>query len=152
MVLRLAHSIRINYYLLENGIMDDSAYEKQIYIKNSNWHPPPAPWLVEEKITDFKKALKQKHQDLINKNKKINITNLTPLQAKATRLLKNNQNIIIKPTDKNLGPAVMDTSQYIHQILREHFLASDYNQLSQLEAKHRMEQLNHFHPTYFYRY
>jgi len=152
MVLRLAHSIRINYYLLENGIMDDSAYEKQIYIKNSNWHPPPAPWLVEEKITDFKKALKQKHQDLINKNKKINITNLTPLQAKATRLLKNNQNIIIKPTDKNLGPAVMDTSQYIHQILREHFLASDYNQLSQLEAKHIMEQLNHFHPTYFYRY
>jgi len=107
MRLRLAHSIRINYYLLENGIMDDSAYEKQIYIKNSNWHPPPAPWLVEEKITDFKKALKQKHQDLINKNKKINITNLTPLQAKATRLLKNNQNIIIKPTDKNLGPAII---------------------------------------------
>jgi len=140
-VLRLARSIRINYYLNENGIMDDSAYEKQIYVKNSNWHPLQAPWLVEEKITDFEKALKQKHQDLINKNQKIIITNLTPLQAKAMRLLKNNQNIIIKPTDKNLGPAVMDTSQYIHQILKEHLLTGDYKQLSQPEAKHRMEQL-----------
>jgi hypothetical protein len=57
------------------------------------------------------------------------------------RLLKNNKDIIIKPTDKNLGPAVMDTSEYVHQILTEHLLTSDYRQLSQLETENRMDQL-----------
>jgi hypothetical protein len=140
-MLRLARSIRIQYYLIENGITNDSTYEKQIYVKNVNWHPPPAPWAIEEKITNFEKALKQKHQSLVDKHQKINITNLTPIQAKAMRLLKNNKDIIIKPTDKNLGPAVMDTSEYVHQILTEHLLTSDYRQLSQLETENRMDQL-----------
>jgi hypothetical protein len=131
-MLRLARSIRIQYYLKENGAANDSIYEKQIYEKNTNWHPPPAPWMIEEKLTDFEKALRQKYQSLVDKHQKINVTNLTPIQAKAMRLLKSNKDIIIKPTDKNLGPAVMDTFEYVHQILTEHLLTSDYRQMSQL--------------------
>ncbi|MFN9982928.1 MAG: hypothetical protein ACK53Y_23570, partial [bacterium] len=111
-MLRLARSIRTQYYLKENGTANDSTYEKQIYVRNANWHPPPAPWTIEEKLTDFEKALKQKHQNLLYKHQKTNITNLTPIQTKAMRLLKNNKDIIIRPTDKNLGPAIMDTSKY----------------------------------------
>jgi len=140
-MLRLARSIRTQYYLKENGTANDSTYEKQIYVRNANWHPPPAPWTIEEKLTDFEKALKQKHQNLLYKHQKTNITNLTPIQAKAMRLLKNNKDIIIKPTDKNLGPAIMDTSKYVHQILTEHLLTDDYRQLSQLETEDRMSQL-----------
>jgi len=55
--------------------------------------------------------------------------------------LKNNDNIIIKHTDKNLGPAVMDPNNYIQQILQEHLLTKDYQQLSQNDALNRLENL-----------
>jgi len=69
-MLRMARSIRTSHYLHENQIQADSDYVKQIYIKNSAWHPPPAPWPIEEKITSFEKELKKKQKILENKYKK----------------------------------------------------------------------------------
>jgi len=112
----MARSIRTSHYLHENQIQADSDYVKQIYIKNLAWHPPPAPWPIEEKITSFEKELKKKQKILENKYKKINISNLTPLQTHTLRQLKDNKAITIKPTDKNLGPTVMDTSKYVNQV------------------------------------
>jgi hypothetical protein len=129
-VLKMARSICTKHYLKENGLNDNKDYEKQIYITHLNWQPPPAPWDVEQKITDFEKALKQKQQLLEAKHKNLNVTNLTPSQAKAMRQLKTNNAIIIKPTDKNLGLTVMDTSEYIQQILKEHLLTDNYIQVT----------------------
>jgi hypothetical protein len=140
-VLKLARSIRTRHYLMENGLNDNKDYEKQIYITNTNWHPPPAPWDVEQKITDFEKALKQKQQLLEDKYKNLKVTNLTPSQTKAMKQLKTNNTIIIKPTDKNLGPAVMDTLEYIQQVLKEHLLTDNYVQLTQAEAQKKIEAL-----------
>jgi hypothetical protein len=50
-------------------------------------------------------------------------------------LLKHNKHLTIKPTEKNLGPAVMETAIYTRQILTEHLLTKDYKQLSTTEAK-----------------
>jgi len=70
------------------------------------------------------------------------------------RQLKNNKAITIKPTDKNLGPVVMDTSEYVNRVLTEHLLTKDYKQLTQSEATNKIEQLkdtlkklisSHFH-------
>jgi hypothetical protein len=55
--------------------------------------------------------------------------------------LKDNKNLIIKPTDKNLGPAIMNLKDYIIQILQEHLLTDAYTQLSHLEATSRMENI-----------
>jgi hypothetical protein len=55
------------------------------------------------------------------------------------RQLKANNAIIIKPTDKNLGPAVMDTSEYMQQVLKEHLLTDNYTQLTQTEAHNKIE-------------
>jgi len=40
---------------------------------------------------------------IIQKNKKCNLNNLTPLQLQALKALKNNKNFTIKPTNKNLA-------------------------------------------------
>ncbi|MFN9981989.1 MAG: hypothetical protein ACK53Y_18835, partial [bacterium] len=61
--------------------------------------------------------------------------------AQTIRQLKNKKAITIKPTDKNLGPDVMDMSEYINQVLKEHLLTKDYKQLTQVEATNNMEQL-----------
>jgi len=140
-ILRLARSIRTKYYLAEHNLLNESDYNKQIYKKNQTWQPPPAPLYIEDKITEFEKALKSFQQKIINKNRHQRHSNLTPLQSEALKKLRNNRNITIKPTDKNLGPAVMDTATYIHQVLTEHLLTDAYLQLTQLEAKNRMEDV-----------
>jgi hypothetical protein len=55
--------------------------------------------------------------------------------------LKRNIHIKIKPTDKNLGPAILYTSQYISQTLMEHLLTPDYRQLSHQETTSTMEKI-----------
>jgi mannose-1-phosphate guanylyltransferase len=69
----------------------------------------------------------------------MNLSNLTPLQANTLKLLKANDNLIIKPTDKNLGPAIMYTISYIQQVLNEHLITTTYKQLTPAEAKYRMD-------------
>jgi hypothetical protein len=137
----MARSIRTTYFLKQHNLDNNNDYEKQIYIKNTNWHPPPAPLHIENKIPSFEKFLRRKHTTLENINKKRNLLNLTPLQKSALQQLKNNDNIIIKHTDKNLGPAVMDANDYVQQILQEHLLTKDYQQLSRNDALNRLENL-----------
>jgi hypothetical protein len=56
-------------------------------------------------------------------------------------VLRQNKGLIIKPFDKNLGPAVMETSQYIKQVLQEHLLSKDYQELTQQEAIQKLGQV-----------
>jgi hypothetical protein len=102
-------------------------------------HPPPASLLIEDKITEFEKLLKEKQQKLISKNSNRYLLNLTPLQKAAMKSLRSNSNIVIKPTDKNLGPAVLDAETYSKQVLQEHLLTRTYLQLSNTEATTRYE-------------
>jgi hypothetical protein len=137
----MAYSIRTKYCLDESNTSSSNEYVKQLYIRNKNWNPPPAPTLIEEKITEFEKLLKKSHKTLVEKATRTNSSNLTPLQAHALKSLKNNKNIVIKPTDKNLGPAVIDLKQYLHQILNEHLLSKDYKQLTRQSTLSKMEDI-----------
>jgi hypothetical protein len=134
---------RIQHYLQQCNILPDSEYIKQLYIKNYNWHPPPAPPIIEDSLCAFENALKErKEKQLRCKNStRANPNNLTTLQLNTLRALRQNKGLIIKPTDKNLGPAVMETSQYIKQVLQEHLLSKDYQELTQQEAIQKLGQV-----------
>jgi hypothetical protein len=134
-MLKMARSIRTLFYLKQHGIIQEGDYKKQIYVSLKNWHPPPAPLEIEEKMTTFEKLLKRKQEHLSTKNKKTKLTNLSPIQHKVLTQLKQNKSIIIKPTDKNLGPTILDTKTYIKQILQEHLLTTSYTQLTKETAK-----------------
>jgi hypothetical protein len=60
---------------------------------------------------------------------------------KALCSLQQNKNLIIKPTDKNLAPALMDLETYIKQALQEHLLTNDYIQSSHEEMRRKMSIL-----------
>jgi len=47
---------------------------------------------------------------------------------------------IIIPTDKNLGPAVLNRDDYISQVLKEHLLTPTYLKLNSNTASHRILQ------------
>jgi hypothetical protein len=138
-VLKMARSIRIKYFLDQHGLSNDEEYNRQIYINNTCWHPTPAPLHIENHITNFEKALKLKQKEVISKNKNRLLPNLTPLKLSALRKLQSNSKIIIKPTDKNLGPAVLDTEAYVEQVLQEHLNTKHYQLLSDTESRNRYE-------------
>jgi hypothetical protein len=140
-LLKLAQSIRTKHFLNTAGFGENSEYIPQIYLKNKTWDPPPASILIEDQITNFEKSLKKEIELLQKKYKNKNISNLTPLQFKALKKLKQNTNLIIKPTDKNLGPAVMDRAFYINKILNDHLLTKDYVKLSRNEALSKLQLL-----------
>jgi len=140
-IFKIARSIRTKCYLKELNINNDTDYIKQIYKCNNNWNPPPAPLPLEDSITKFEKLVLESQQQLSSKIKRVRLTNLTPIQHNALRQLKNDKELIIKPTDKNLGPALMDRDTYIRQVLREHLLTDSYTQLSKNEATTRMESI-----------
>jgi len=137
----LAYSIRTKEALKEANIHQNSTYIKQIYLKNPLWNPPPASIEIEDKITEFEKAIKKAHNNLILRHEKSTLRNLTKMQLQVLTELKSNNDIIIKPTDKNLGPAVMQKDAYIRQVLEEHLLTDDYLQLTEEEAKRKIDNL-----------
>jgi len=140
-VQKMAYTIRTKYHLQRLGQATDSTYIKQIYIKNKHWNPEPAPTLVKDTITIFDKSL-HKMQDALNtKQQKMNLRNLTTLQSQTLRTLKKSTHLTIKPTDKNLGPAILDTDNDIQQVLKEHLLTSDYRQLNNDTAKLQMANI-----------
>jgi hypothetical protein len=57
-ILKMANSITTKHFITSNNISTDSEYIKQLYKKNTSWNPPPAPNLIEEKITQFEKSIK----------------------------------------------------------------------------------------------
>jgi hypothetical protein len=107
---QLAYSIRTKHFIDSFDMARENNYINQVYIKNKAWNPPPAPMLIEDKLTIFKKQLKQKQQKLESKLKKFNLRNLSSPQMNTLRYQKSNDKFVIKPSDKNLGPAIMDTN------------------------------------------
>jgi hypothetical protein len=135
-------SIRNHFFLCTQPSVH-SNYIKQIYLRNKTWRPPPAPNIIEEQITAFEKALKGQQNKLQSRLHAKPFKNLTTLQLSALKSLCSNTAVTIKPTDKNLGPAIMDTTHYVRQVLQEHLLTKDYRQLTAHEAKTNMENLQH---------
>jgi hypothetical protein len=141
-VQKMPYAIRTTFQLQHLTKPDDSTYIKQIYIKNKTWNPEPAPLHIEDKITSFEKILKTEQNNLINKLSGRNLRNLTYPQSATLRLLKQNNNLTIKPADKNMGPAKIETKEYVSKILKEHLLTTDYEKLTKASAKNKINDIN----------
>jgi hypothetical protein len=126
-MLNRAYSIHTEYHLKEINALNDSIYIKQIYIKNRFWDPPPASLLIEENLTDLERKLTEEQNKHMGKHKKQNFRNLSLLQLTAIKTLNNNKNLIRMPTNKNLGPAIMDTERDVNNNTGFPFLWSSQN-------------------------
>jgi hypothetical protein len=73
-----------------------------------------------------------------NNNKTPPCVSLTALQKTTIRELKHSDEFIILPTDKNLGPSIMNRDAYITQVFQEHLLTTSYTQLSEHVAIQRL--------------
>ena len=131
---RFRKSIRTKYQLLGLEDAEERTYEPKIYVKNPNWTPETASPEVEEAINAFETALR--NLVISNHRRSIFQKNLTRHELQQLRALRSNKDIIILPSDKNLGPVALDTTTYVQKVLTEHLLNDrQYKLLTTDEAK-----------------
>jgi hypothetical protein len=139
---KLAYSIRNRQYIIDNNHNKRCAYIPQLYIKVQNWQPPPATNTIENELTNFEKTMERAIENHKDKNKNKNkrpYNNLTPSQKATLKELKTSKDFVILPTDKNLGPAIINRTDYIKHILHEHLLTTDYEYLTHTVANNKLQ-------------
>ena len=117
---RLTKDIRLKHFWKDKtGDFDDGDYNPKLYIK-SDWEPPKASPELESALTNFGSSLFQQIQH--NRSTCHRQHNLFASNRLLLRELKTNQDFIILPTDKNLGPAILERSIYKQRCLQDHLL------------------------------
>ena len=135
---RLTDDIRLKFFLSQRGCdLDDDDYDPKLWIK-SGFKAPEATPEIEEAMEEFKHRITMASQANIAKAKRKH--NLSFMSRKLLKTLPENKEFIIVPTDKNLGPAILEKSTYINRCLHDHLLdASTYKRLTKTEADARLE-------------
>ncbi len=133
---KLAYRIRTKHYLQNNKRTESTEYIPQLYIKVKGWNPPPASNTIEDELVNFDRHLREASTH--NNSTRLPYHSLTPLQRSTLQELKSSKDFIIMPTDKNLGPAIMNYETYVQQVLSEHLLTPSYQLLQPNTAKNRM--------------
>ena len=119
------------------GITDssDEPYEPKMYVR-SNWTPPhkTRPLVVlDKRLKKFSLTLDKLFKKRIGK------PNLLPYQSCALQKYQQQQDFLICPCDKNLGPAIIEHDNYIKIAMRDHLLdGRTYRPLSDADcANHK---------------
>merc|ERR1719162_508491 len=120
------------------GEEEANDYNTKLYIK-SDWNPPLANNLIETSIDHFEEKLTSICSDI-----KLNCkpsTNISPTQEKLLHSTRNNKNIVILQTYKNLGATTMEWEEYVKSMLDKHLLKGEtYELLSTEDAIDKKEE------------
>ena len=78
---------------------------------------------------------------------------MTALQSRLLQSLETSEDFIVFPSDKNLGPALLERSEYITRALKDHLAdPNTYQQLSEAEAATNMTALTQTVESFFQEY
>jgi hypothetical protein len=109
----------------------------QLFIR-SEWEPDPTeiPREFQARVSHFLRELRPKFRSRRAES------NLTALQTRILQRLKNSDDFIVFPSDKDLGPAILELSEHINRALKDHLADPNvYQQLSEDEAATKMAAL-----------
>ena len=112
---RLERSLHLKFFFAGRNLQE-SNYNPRIYI-SSGWTPPNFTWpgaQLNPRLKDLAARMKQLFRP------RPGITNLLPHQSRALEQLQNNPNLLVVPTDKNLGPAIIERDRYIALMMSDH--------------------------------
>ena len=124
---KLQRSLELAFSFAGKGGSED--YNPKMYIP-SNWTPPS--WEIANqlypRLHEFNDQLKKLFKPRSAR------PNLLLTQSRALSDLKSQQEFLIVPTDKNLGPSIIERQEYIQTAMREHLnVRANYKQLGGLD-------------------
>lgn len=114
---------------------DDWTNSKRLFIR-SDWAPDTTLIPVEFRARVSQFLLRLQHKF---KKRRPVLTNLTPYQTKLLEGLRVSDDYIVLPTDKNLGPAIIERSAYTKRAFDDHLNdETTYSRLTQEAANARI--------------
>ena len=111
-------AIHLRFHFAGDNTENDETYDPKMYVM-SNWTPPHwtlPPVVMKERLDKFSMALGKLFKHRSGK------TNLLPYQARALQLVQRQQDFLICPCDKNLGPAIIEREDYIKIAMKDYLL------------------------------
>lgn len=168
---RLERDVRLRFLhndCTEEVEPEDDPYEQydpKIYVKLKDWEPDRGPDEIETELATFR----QQFTNLVANHKPTPASNLSDRQDKLLASLRKARQFIVTPTDKNLGPAILERSQYMQRCFQDHLLNEHtYRRLDDPKSRTlrynaraniilaiaqatKRGQLNHAEETYFSR-
>lgn len=127
---RLRKDLRTRYLFKDH--IDNPDFNKKIYIPSPDWEPNLASKELENAIDNMENTLENK----LSHHKYFATTNMTRVQHNMLKDLQENENFIVTPSDKNLGPCILEREIYIQRALKDHLMdETSYRQLQEDEAE-----------------
>ena len=126
---RLRRNLHLKFHFAGGANDNQSEYNPRLYVP-TGWTPPP--WTfpaaqLDSRLDAFEKAMKKLFKPRRGR------PNLMPHQQRALDDLQANPNLLVVPSDKNLGPCVIERDRYIQIIMRDHL--NDTNTYSLLTPR-----------------
>ena len=115
---KFTRAIHLRFHFAGTNTTQDDTYDPKIYVR-SNWTPPHwtmPPVVMTKRLENFSNTLGKLFKKRIGK------TNLLPYQTRALQLLQQQQDFLVCPCDKNLGPAIIERDDYIKIAMKDHLL------------------------------
>ena len=119
------------------GIENDD-YDRVLYVRSTRKVSTAlVPTGLPTRITHFFSAMRNIFR------KKKSPSNLLPCQRACLQALRNSDNLVVLPPDKNLGPAITERRRYIELAFRDHLLnRTTYQPLSNASALVAMSRID----------
>lgn len=98
---------------------------QQLYLPNPDWEPNSdhIPVEIRARVSHFVQQLSKSFH-----HRKV-ASNLSKQQQNCLHQLRNNKDLLVIPSDKNLGPVILDRNEYVRRCLLEHLMTPNYEQL-----------------------
>ena len=115
---KFTRAIHLRFHFAGANTTPDDTYDPKNYVR-SNWTPPHwtmPPVVMTKRLENFSNTLGKLFKKRMGK------TNLLPYQTRALQLLQQQQDFLVCPCDKNLGPAIIERDDYIKIAMKDHLL------------------------------
>ena len=115
---RLQRAIHLRFHFAGSETSSNETYDPKMYVR-SNWTPPYwtlPPIVLQQRLDKFATTLNKLFKRRMGK------MHLLSYQTRALQSLQKQQDFLICPCDKNLGPAIIERDDYIKIAMRDHLL------------------------------
>ena len=128
---RFQRDIRLRQYFASSPEVTTQDYNPKLYVK-SIWEPDAQCEHVELALETFKDELEKLFAQHRTKPYE---ANLTQSEIQTLKQIKKEKRLIILNTDKNLGPAIMETTKYYQRAFQDHLSnQTNYKEISATDA------------------
>ena len=118
-------------FMFQGSNKNNENYDPKLYVPHPAFKPQEGPPSFKTALREFRFEVEEATKPLL---KKRNCSNIPSRYLYHLKNIKKSTNVIVTTTDKNLGPAIIDTKTYIRKNLQDHLLDSNrYQRFSSRE-------------------